>query len=60
MYVSHENVKWNHDECGCERKQLVYWSSCKDDYIQNLSTSDFECDKTCRVGEYLDIINFVC
>ena len=52
--------KWSHDKCQCECKELVNWSSCKNDYMMNLSTCNCECDKACKIGEYLDIKNCSC
>ena len=54
------NQKWSHNECRCECKERDDWSSCKDDYILNPSVCDCECNKTCKIGEYLDIENCSC
>ena len=35
-------------------------SSCKDDYAWNLSTCDCECNKACKIDEYLDNKNCLC
>ena len=35
-------------------------SSCKDDYMLNLSTYDCDCNKACKIDEHLDIKNFSC
>ena len=32
------------------------WNSCKK--ITRAFTCDFECDKSCKIGEYLDIKNY--
>ena len=34
------------------------WNSFGKNYMWNPSTCDCEYDKTCRIGEYLDIKNF--
>ena len=44
--VCHSKQKWNHDEWRCEYKKL-------DDWIP--STCDCECNKACKIKEYLDI-----
>ena len=48
-------AKWNHDECGCECKELDEWSSCNDDCMWNSSTCACECNRACRIDEYLAI-----
>ena len=50
----------NHDECQCEYKESDDWSSCKKGYTENPSTYNCECDKACKIGEYLDIKNCSC
>ena len=52
--------KLNHDECQCDCKELDDYSSCKDDYMGNPSTCDFEYYKACKIDEYLDIKNCSC
>ena len=42
---------------GCEFKELDDWSSCKNDYMWRHSTCSFECNKACKIGEYLNIKN---
>ena len=37
--------------CGC--KELDDWDSCKVDYTSNPDTCDYECNKTCKINEYL-------
>ena len=39
---------------------MVDWSSCKNGYMWNPSTRDCECDKTCGIGEHLDINDCIC
>ena len=55
--VCNSKQKWSHNECRCKCKERDDWSSCKDDYTLNPSTCDCECNKTCKIGEYLDIVN---
>ena len=45
--------KWNHNEC----KKLDDWGFCKNDYMWNPTKHDYECNKACRINEYLDIKN---
>ena len=47
--------KRNHDKCRCECKDLDDWGSCIKDYMWNPSTCDCECNKACKIDEYLDI-----
>ena len=42
---------------GCEFKELDDRSSCKNDYMWRHSTCGFECNKACKIGEYLNIRN---
>ena len=52
--------KWNHDECRCDCKELDDWCFCKNDYMWNPSARDCECNKACKIDEYLDNKNFLC
>ena len=47
-------------ECRCESKKLDDWGSCEKGYMWNLSTCDCNCNKACRIHEYLDINIFSC
>ena len=47
--------KWNHNKCWCKHKELDDWS-----YMCNPSTCDCECNKACKIGEYLNIKNCPC
>ena len=58
--VCNSKQKWNHDEWQCERKELKDWGSCKNDYMWNHSTCNCECNKLCKIDEYLDIKNCFC
>ena len=44
----------------CECKELDDWGSCKNDYMWNTSTCHCECNKACKIDEYLDIKNCSC
>ena len=55
--VCNSKQKWNHDEFRCDCKELDDWTSCKDDYMRDPSTYDYECNKACKFDEYLDIKN---
>ena len=41
-------LKWSNDEYRCE---------CENDYMCNSITCDNECNKVCKIQEYLDIKN---
>ena len=43
-----------------ECKELYAWGSCKNNYMLNLSTCHCECNKTCKIDEYLNIKKFLC
>ena len=47
--------KLNHDECQCKCKELDGCRSCKDDYMRKPTACDFECNKVCKIDEYLGI-----
>ena len=49
---------WNNDKCRCECKELIDRSVCDKEFIWNPSNSESECDKSCDVGEYLNIENY--
>ena len=52
--------KWSHSECRWTCKELDDWASCKDNYTWNPSACDGECNKACKVDEYLDTKNYSC
>ena len=55
------NVDWMRVyECRFECIKLDDWGSCENDYVWNPSTHDDECNKTCKIDEYLDIEKFLC
>ena len=51
--VCNSKRKWNHNEYQCECKELNYWGSCEKDYMWNPSMCDCECNKACKIDEYL-------
>ena len=58
--VCNSKQKWNHNECQCKCNELDDWSSFKDDYMWNPGTRNCECNKECKIDEYLDIKNCSC
>ena len=74
--IWHETCKWvcglissicnnkqvfNNGKCRCEcREDLIDKGICEKGYIWNPSSCHFECDKPCRIGEYLDYESSVC
>ena len=55
--VWNSKQKWNHNECWCEFKKVDDWSSCKYDFMWNPSVFNCECNKACKIDDYLDIKN---
>ena len=49
--VGNNKQRWNKNKCRCECKELI-----DKGFIWN--PSNFECDKACGVGEYLDCEHF--
>ena len=58
--VCNSKQKWNHDECQCVCKELADRRSYRDNYISNPCTCDCECNKACKIDEYLDTRNCSC
>ena len=52
--------KWNHDEYQSECKELDDWSCYNNDCMGNPSTCDWECNKACKIDDYLVIKNCSC
>ena len=52
--------RWNDDKCGCECKELIDKGVCDIGYTWNPSNCEYERDKSCDVGEYLDYENCKC
>ena len=44
----------------CECKELIDKGICDKGFTWNLSNCEFECDKSCYIGEYLDYENCKC
>ena len=55
--VCNPKQKWNHDECKYECKEVDGWNCCKKDYMWNPITCDCECNKACKIDEYVDTKN---
>ena len=53
MYYSKQ--RWNHEKCRFKYKELDDWISCKKGYKTNFWTCNCECDKSYKIGEYLNI-----
>ena len=58
--VCNSKQKWSHNKCRCEFKEFDDWGSCKNSCIWNPSKCDCECNKACKIDEYLNIKNFSC
>ena len=52
--------KWNHNECRWECNKIDDWGSCKNDCMRNHCTCYCDCNKACKIDEYLDIKNCSC
>ena len=51
-FVCNNKQKWNKEKCKCECKELVEKQECDKGFIRN--PSNCECDKSCKISEYLD------
>ena len=59
--ICHTKQIWNNDRCRCECKEdLVSKINCNKRYSWNPSICECECDKSCGIGEYLDLKNCTC
>ena len=58
--VRNPKQKKNHHKFWCECKELNDLSSCKNDYMCNPSTCDCECNKACKIDEFLYIKECSC
>ena len=58
--ICNNKQRWNKNKCRCEYKELIDKGTCDKGFIWNPSNFEFECDKTCDIGEYLDYENFKC
>ena len=52
--------RWNEEKFRCECKELVDKGACHKEFIWNSSNCEYEYDKSCNVGEYLDYKNCKC
>ena len=52
--VRSDKQRRNNDKCRCDCKELIDKGRCDNGFIWNLSIYEWECDKSCDVGEYLD------
>ena len=51
---------WNKDKCRCGCKELIDKGICDKGFVLNPNSCDWECDKSCGSGEYLDYSNCKC
>ena len=58
--VCNNKQHWTYDECWCECKELIDKGVCDKGYIWNRSNCEYERDKSCDVGEYLEYKNCSC
>ena len=59
--VYNNKQRWNKDNFRCEgREELSDKERCDKRFICNASDFNFECDKSCDIGEYLDYKNCKC
>ena len=59
VFVIINNVE-KKNKCRCECKELIAKDRCDREFIWNSSICDYECDKSCDVGQYLDYKNCKC
>ena len=53
--ICNSKQRWHEDKCRCECKELIDKGVCDKRYVWNPSNCEGECDKSCNIGEYLDI-----
>ena len=58
--VCNNKQRWKDDKCRSECKELIDKSVYDERFIWNLGNCEYECDKSCGVGEYLDYKNCKC
>ena len=58
--VCNNKQRRNEDKCRCESKELINKGMYDKGFIWNPSNCEFECDKSCDIGEYLDYKNCNC
>ena len=52
--ICNNKQRWNEDKCRCECKELIDKRMCDKGFIWNPSNCEYEGDKSCNIGEYLD------
>ena len=58
--VCNNKQKWNNEKCRWECRELIKIGRRDKGFVWNHSDCDCECDKSCDVGEYLDLKNCKC
>ena len=58
--VCNNKQRWNKNECRCEYKELIDKGVCDKGYIWNPSNCEWECDKSCDIGDYLEYKSCTC
>ena len=58
--ILNNNQRWNDDKYRCECKGLIDKGISDKDSIWNPCNCEWECDKSCDIGEYLDYENCKC
>ena len=58
--ICNNKQRWNDDKCTRDCKDLINKGVCVTGSIWNPSNSEFECDKSCDIGEYLNYGNCKC
>ena len=53
--VCNNRQRCNEEKCRCESKELIDKEICDKQFIWNPNNCECECDKSCDIGEYLDI-----
>ena len=60
VIVCNNKKRRNNDKCRCECKGLIDKDISDKRYAWNPINCEYECDKSCDVGEYLDYENCKC
>ena len=58
--VCNDKQCWNNGKCKCESRELLGKGRCDNRFFCNSSICEYECDKSCDAGEYLDYKNCRC
>ena len=59
--ICNNKQRWNENKCRCEcREELSDNERCDKRFIWNASNYNYECDKSCDIGKYLDYKNCKC